>query len=113
MGIILTTIRYRLRKLNNSHNTEQRNAVPVPSRLNDSLSLAYFPKQITGGNFSGNKADFGGFMYRTGQGDTSCEGTSILAHESVDGGAIYAIDGATVHWACDIRDNSAISAAAM
>lgn len=82
-------------------------------KLNGWPPLAYFPKQITGGNFSGNKADFGAFMYRTGPGETSCEGVSILDHEAVDGGAIYAIDGATVDWACDIRDNSAISAAAM
>ena len=69
--------------------------------------------QITGGNFSNNKADFGGFLYREGTGNTSCEGASILQHDAVDGGAIYAIDDATVNWACDIRENSVISASAM
>ncbi|CAM9101274.1 unnamed protein product, partial [Laminaria digitata] len=65
--------------------------------------------QITGGNFTNNKADFGGFLYKGGAGETSCTGASILGHEAVDGGAIYAVDDATVHWECDIRDTSAIT----
>ncbi|CAM9130909.1 unnamed protein product [Laminaria digitata] len=69
--------------------------------------------KITGGNFTNNKADFGGFLYKEGAGETSCSGASILAHEAVDGGAIYAVDDATVHWACDIRDTSAISGPAI
>ncbi|CAN0099803.1 unnamed protein product, partial [Laminaria digitata] len=69
--------------------------------------------KITGGNFTNNKADFGGFLYKEGAGETSCTGASIVGHDAVDGGAIYAVDGATVHWACDIRDTSAISGPAM
>lgn len=36
-----------------------------------------------------------------------------MQNEAVEGGAIYAIDEATVDWSCDIRESSAISAQAM
>ncbi|CAN0483455.1 unnamed protein product, partial [Ectocarpus sp. 8 AP-2014] len=32
----------------------------------------------------------------------------VLQHEGIDGGAIYAIDGANLEWACHIRENSAL-----
>ncbi|CAM9293851.1 unnamed protein product, partial [Laminaria digitata] len=69
--------------------------------------------QITGGNFRSNKADFGGFLYKKGEGTASCEGASILGHEGVDGGAIYAVEDAVLDWACDLVDNKALAGPAM
>lgn len=69
--------------------------------------------QITGGNFTKNEADFGGFLYKQGKGITSCEGASVLGHKGVDGGAIYAVDGATLEWECDLLRNSALVGSAM
>ncbi|CBJ33129.1 asn/thr-rich large protein family protein [Ectocarpus siliculosus] len=64
--------------------------------------------EITGGNFISNKADFGGFLYKAGEGNATCSGATVLQHEGIDGGAIYAIDGANLEWACHIRENSAL-----
>ena len=69
--------------------------------------------QITGGNFTLNKADFGGFLHKEGDGNASCEGAFILKHEGVHGGAIYAVDDAELEWACDLERNSAFSGSAM
>lgn len=70
-------------------------------------------RQITGGNFTGNVADFGGFLYKEGAGNTSCTGASVEKHQGVDGGAIYAVDGATLEWECDLVENVALSGPAM
>ena len=70
-------------------------------------------RQITGGNFSKNEADFGGFMYKEGKGNASCEGASILEHNGVDGGAIYAVEDAKLEWACDLGENTALAGPAM
>lgn len=77
--------------------------------------IAAFPlsDQITGGNFTNNVADYGGFLYKEGEGETSCEGASILRHRGVDGGAIHAVDGAALDWACHIGENYALSGTAM
>ena len=60
-----------------------------------------------------NKADFGGFLHKEGDGKASCEGASILEHEGVNGGAIYAVDDAELDWACDLEGNSAFAGSAM
>lgn len=75
----------------------------------------HFPAvyQITGGTFTGNEADFGGFLYVEGDGATSCEGASVEENSGVDGGAIYAVDGATVNWSCHLINNEALSGPAM
>ena len=52
-------------------------------------------------------------MYKEGDGNASCEGASILEHEGVDGGAIYAVDDAELDWACDLEGNSALAGPAM
>lgn len=52
-------------------------------------------------------------MNKRGPGHASCIGASINHHEGLDGGAIYAVDGANITWACDIANNSALSAPAM
>lgn len=69
--------------------------------------------QITGGIFSSNKAHSGGFLYKEGQGNVSCEGASILLSEGVDGGAVYAADNADLHWACDLKNSSALAGPAL
>ena len=69
--------------------------------------------QITGGNFSKNQADFGGFLYKEGEGNASCEGASILNHTGVDGGAIYVVEDAVLDWACDLEENIALAGPAM
>ena len=72
-----------------------------------------YKRQITGGIFTDNTADYGGFLYNNGKGTASCTNASILRHEGVDGGAIYAVDGATLEWACDLGENSALAGPAM
>lgn len=68
---------------------------------------------MTGGNFTGNEADFGGFLYKEGAGKVSCDNALIEKNKGVDGGAIYAINSATLEWDCDLRGNSALSGPAM
>lgn len=68
---------------------------------------------MTGGTYENNSADFGGFLYKEGEGSTSCSGASIEHHEGVDGGAIYAVDGAVLDWECDLIKNSALAGPAM
>lgn len=75
--------------------------------------MRFFAPQITGGNFTDNEADFGGFLYKEGPGNTSCTGASILGHTGVDGGAIYAVDKAVLDWACDLGNNLALAGPAM
>ena len=69
--------------------------------------------KITGGTFTENKADFGGFLYVEGDGTSSCMGASVVRHSGVDGGAIYAVDGAFLEWACDLVENKALVGPAM
>lgn len=71
------------------------------------------PTQISGGSFSSNEADFGGFLYKEGEGITTCTGANVSLHRGVDGGAIYAVDGATLEWMCDLKNNSALIGPAM
>lgn len=60
-----------------------------------------------------NEAGFGGFLYKIGEGHTSCSGATIDSHTGVDGGAIYAVDEATLDWQCDLGRNTAVSGPAM
>ena len=69
--------------------------------------------QITGGIFTENEADFGGFLYAQGEGKTSCSGSSVERHSGVDGGAIYAVDEVVLDWACHLKDNKAFMGPAM
>eukprot|EP00752_Nemacystus_decipiens_P010943 g9725.t1 len=69
--------------------------------------------EITGGTFSGNEADYGGFLYTDGEGITSCKGASVEDNQAVDGGGMYAVDGAIVEWECNIFRNSALSGPAI
>lgn len=69
--------------------------------------------KVTGGNFIGNAADFGGFVYKKGIGLTTCTGASIVNHYGVDGGAIYVVDGAQVEWECDVGMSHALTGSAM
>ncbi|CAM9587167.1 unnamed protein product [Ectocarpus fasciculatus] len=64
--------------------------------------------EITGGTFTANTADFGGFLYKAGEGTAACSGATVLRHVGVDGGAIYAVDGANLEWECHLRGNSAL-----
>lgn len=68
---------------------------------------------MEGGNFIYNKADFGGFLYKKGAGQTRCSGTSIEMHSALDGGAIYALHNATLDWECDLLRNTALAGPAM
>ncbi|CAM9772969.1 unnamed protein product, partial [Ectocarpus sp. 12 AP-2014] len=68
---------------------------------------------ITQGTFTNNKADFGGFLYKEGPGDASCTGASVEGHRGVDGGAVYAVEGAKLEWGCDLVNNSALAGPAM
>lgn len=58
-------------------------------------------------------ADFGGFLYAEGSGNTICEGASVVRNRGVLGGAIYAIDEAVVDCACHLIGNEALSGPAM
>lgn len=82
----------------------------LPPRLS---FLNCFLFQIKGGVFAHNKADFGGFLYKKGVGDTSCSGAVIEQHTGVDGGAIYALDDAKLEWECDLLKNTAVAGPAM
>lgn len=73
----------------------------------------YLGVQITGGTFTDNTADFGGFLYTEGDGLSSCKGASVVNHNAVDGGAIYAVEDAEVDWACHLVKNRALSGPAM
>ncbi|CAN0008375.1 unnamed protein product, partial [Scytosiphon promiscuus] len=69
---------------------------------------------ITGGDFTENSADFGGFLYKEGAGNASCSGTSVVSnHSGVDGGAIYAVEGASLEWGCDLSNNMALAGPAI
>lgn len=81
--------------------------------LSLSLSLSLCFPQITGGTFVANEADLGGFLFKEGDGKATCTGASILGHKGVDGGAIYAVDGADLYWECDLINNEALSGPAM
>lgn len=69
--------------------------------------------QITGGTFSENEADFGGFLYKEGEGTASCTGALIERSEALDGGALYLADSVELDWGCDLIDNKALVASAM
>lgn len=68
---------------------------------------------MEGGYFTDNEADFGGFLYKKGTGNTRCSGTSIEMHKALDGGAIYALDDADLDWECDLLRNTALAGPAM
>lgn len=69
--------------------------------------------KITGGAFLSNTADFGGFLYKKGTGSVSCAGASAEGNQAVDGGGVYAVENATLHWECDLVENSALSGPGM
>lgn len=55
-------------------------------------------------------------MYKEGAGNATCTGgaaTSVTGHRGVDGGAIYAVKGATLDWSCDLVENQALAGPAM
>lgn len=52
-------------------------------------------------------------MYAEASGNTSCEGASVEGNIAVNGGAIYAVDGAVVDCACHLIGNEALSGPAM
>ncbi|CBJ26637.1 adhesin-like protein [Ectocarpus siliculosus] len=68
---------------------------------------------ITQGTFTNNEADFGGFLYKEGPGNASCTGASVVGHRGVDGGAVYAVEGAKLEWGCDLVNNSALAGPAI
>ncbi|CAM9271368.1 unnamed protein product, partial [Ectocarpus sp. 8 AP-2014] len=68
---------------------------------------------ITQGTFTNNEADFGGFLYKEGPGNASCTGASVSGHRGVDGGAVYAVEGAKLEWGCDLVNNSALAGPAI
>lgn len=76
-------------------------------------SFLYRGVQITGGTFTNNAADFGGFLYTAGDGLSSCKGSSVVDNNAVEGGAIYAVEDAVVDWACHLVNNRALSGPAM
>lgn len=83
-------------------------------RFGDSnIKSCVLSDQITGGTYRNNTADYGGFLYREGEGITSCTNASILQHHGVDGGAIHAVDGAELDWQCDLGNNTALAGPAM
>lgn len=77
------------------------------------VATHWLSSQITGGEFTDNEADFGGFLYKEGAGNTSCQGASVLRHKGVDGGAIYIVEDAILDWECDLGENSALAGPAM
>lgn len=79
------------------------------------LHLSHFPGdvQVTGGTFTSNTAYFGGFLYAIGDGKTTCEGTAVVNHNGVEGGAIYAADDAIIDCSCHLIGNKALSGPAM
>lgn len=90
--------------------------VPVYGAFGTSTSLHPCTRcvhQITGGNFTGNMADDGGFLYKEGAGKASCSGASVVRSKGVDGGALCAVDGASLEWECNLVANSALSGSAM
>ncbi|CAN0005479.1 unnamed protein product [Ectocarpus fasciculatus] len=68
---------------------------------------------ITQGTFTNNVADFGGFLYKEGEGTASCTGASVTGHRGVDGGAVYAGEGAKLEWGCDLVNNYALAGPAI
>lgn len=70
-------------------------------------------QQISGGNFTRNEADYGGFLYKEGSGSTVCSNATITEHMGVDGGAVYALANAVVDWECDLVNNTALTGPAM
>ena len=68
---------------------------------------------MTGGYFTRNTADFGGFLYTESESKTVCTGASVVGHTGVYGGAIYATEKAILDWACDLADNDALVGPAM
>lgn len=79
------------------------------------MDVYHTTNQITGGTFTSNEADFGGFLYKEGAGSATCTGaaTSVTGHRGVDGGAIYAVKGASLEWGCDLVANKALAGPAM
>lgn len=69
--------------------------------------------KITGGTFSGNNADFGGFLYNKGGGIVSCTGGLVEGNHAVDGGGVYVVENATLDWACDLTGNTALTGPGM
>lgn len=69
--------------------------------------------QITGGVFSHNVADNGGFLYIQADGNTTCKGASVERNAAVNGGAIYAVNGAVIECECHLIGNMALSGPAM
>ncbi|CAB1103374.1 unnamed protein product [Ectocarpus sp. CCAP 1310/34] len=65
------------------------------------------------GTFTNNEADFGGFLYKEVPGNASCTGASVARHRGVDGGAVYAVEGAKLEWGCHLVNNSALAGPAM
>lgn len=70
-------------------------------------------RQITGGSFFANSADWGGVLHKEGAGNVSCSGASVVGNKAVDGGGAYVVANATVEWACELGANSALSGPAM
>ena len=60
-----------------------------------------------------NTAAYGGFLYKKGRGHVLCMGASIRQQTALEGGAIYAVDGANITWTCDMANNSATLGTAM
>lgn len=71
------------------------------------------PAQVTGGVYESNRADFGGFLYKDGDGDAACVGVSVFNHTALNGGAVYILDGATLDWQCDLAMNDALTGPGM
>ena len=69
--------------------------------------------QITGGIFTRNTADYGGFLYAESKSKTVCAGVFVMGHTAVYGGAIYATEEAVLDWACDLAGNEALLGPAM
>ena len=69
--------------------------------------------QITGGNFTRNTADFGGFLYVEGGAKAVCAGASVVGHRAIDGGAVYAAKNVVLDWACDLVENESLVGPAM
>lgn len=101
------TMCYR-RPLSAIENDECLPAASLPKNQTGTVNT-----KITGGTFSANEADFGGFLYNRGVGVVSCTGGSVEGNQAVDGGGVYIVKNATLDWACDLKENTALSGPAM
>lgn len=95
-----------------------RDTCAKAKREHDFISPAFGVTQlslykVTGGNFTANLADFGGFLYKDGAGLATCTAASITDHQGVNGGAIYAVGEAEIEWECDVGRSHALSGPAM